>query len=67
MVAATLEHLWGRFDQQGLEALVGGIEESVLDPEGRVLGAVDESVLDPEGRVLGSLDGSVLDPEGRVL
>ena len=44
-----------------------GIEESVLDPEGRVLDALEESVLNPEGRVIGALDESVLDPEGRVL
>ena len=30
---------------RGLEALVGGIEESVLHPEGRVLGALEEGVL----------------------
>ena len=34
LVAATLEHLLGLIDQQGLDALVGGIEESVLDPAG---------------------------------
>ncbi len=47
-----------------------GVNENVLDPEGRVLAALEESVLDPEGRVLCcalGFDESVLDPEGRVL